>query len=62
MNLSEKRAIEEFTKRLKTELGSKLLKMRLFGSKARGEFSKDSDIDILLILAVRRALTRSSIF
>ena len=53
MNSNEKIALDEFVKKVKSELGSNLLDMRLFGSKARGEFSSDSDIDILLILTER---------
>ena len=55
MNLSEKKAVEEFAKKVKGELGSNLSDMRLFGSKARNESSRDSDIDILLILTAKNA-------
>ncbi len=55
MNLNERRAVKEFVKKLKNELGDNLLNIRLFGSKARHDFTRDSDIDILLILAEKNS-------
>ncbi|MDI6738499.1 MAG: nucleotidyltransferase domain-containing protein, partial [Nanoarchaeota archaeon] len=46
----ERKALEEFSFRLKDFLGKNLVFVKLFGSKVRGDFNKDSDIDILLIL------------
>ena len=55
MNLNEKRAVKEFAKKLKNELGDNLLNIRLFGSKVRHVFTRDSDIDILIILAEKNS-------
>jgi predicted nucleotidyltransferase len=43
---------EKAIRALKKELGQryKLIDMRLFGSKARGEGSPDSDIDVFIVL------------
>ncbi len=46
----ENKAIELLVGRLRAYLKDNLVKIQLFGSKARGDFNKDSDIDILVIL------------
>ena len=46
----EKMAVERFSSRLKSELGNDLMLVKLIGSKAKGDFSSDSDIDILVIV------------
>lgn len=43
-------ALKELKNLLKKELGEEILDIKLFGSKARGDYHKESDIDILLIL------------
>lgn len=50
LNKTEKEALMEFKKRLAKKLSGEVLELKLFGSKAKGNFSKDSDIDILIIL------------
>lgn len=42
-------AIADFSKMIKYNLGSKLVEIRLFGSKVKGMDSPYSDIDILII-------------
>ncbi len=46
----EKMVVERFTSKLKSVLGENLILMKLIGSKARGDFSSESDIDILIIV------------
>jgi predicted nucleotidyltransferase len=46
----ERRWIEEFRDRLRAEYGARLRDLRLFGSKARGEWDEESDIDLLVLL------------
>lgn len=46
---SIEKAINEFSKLLKQRLGANLLEIRLFGSVARGRFTLESDIDILIV-------------
>jgi len=41
----------EFLKRIRSIYGRKIQQAMLFGSKARGEATTDSDIDVLLIVA-----------
>ncbi|MBI5214304.1 MAG: nucleotidyltransferase domain-containing protein [Ignavibacteriae bacterium] len=45
----ERKAIKEFSKRIKKSLGKRLLRILLFGSKARGDFHVDSDIDVFIV-------------
>ena len=44
-----KNIIEDFTNKVSTSLGSHLRKIILYGSYARGDFNKDSDIDIMIL-------------
>ncbi|MGQ9825080.1 MAG: nucleotidyltransferase domain-containing protein [Desulfotomaculales bacterium] len=45
-----KRIINEFGNQIKRRLGKNLLDIRLFGSVARGTFTPESDIDVLLVV------------
>lgn len=51
LTIEERRAISEFVQLLKERFGSIIKDIILFGSKARGESDKYSDIDILIVLA-----------
>ncbi|OGW48944.1 MAG: nucleotidyltransferase [Nitrospirae bacterium RBG_19FT_COMBO_42_15] len=51
----EESAVKELTNSLKKLLGERLVKLGLFGSRARGDYDKESDIDIAIIV---RGLTR----
>ena len=44
-----KNIIEDFTNKVSTLLGSHLKQIILYGSYARGDFNKDSDIDIMIL-------------
>jgi predicted nucleotidyltransferase len=48
---TDARALEAFADRVRTALGDRLLELRLFGSKARGDSTPESDIDILVIVS-----------
>ena len=49
---AEKRkiALMNFKKELLVILGKEVLELKVFGSQARGDFRKDSDIDVLIVL------------
>ena len=59
----EKKAVREFSKRLRDKLGSRLVTVLLYGSKARGDYKADSDIDLFVLvkkdsLSTSRMITR----
>jgi predicted nucleotidyltransferase len=45
----KKKALEEFVRRAKAEHGAKIEKIIVFGSYARGDYSEESDVDILVV-------------
>src|SRR3970040_1493848 len=45
----EGEALQAFIQRLLAELGQKVSRIILFGSKARGDSTADSDIDVLIL-------------
>jgi len=46
----EKKAVQEFIRTIRTTYGDKIQRAALFGSKVRGDDTKYSDVDILLIV------------
>lgn len=46
----ENRTIKLLSKQIREFLGDNLVSITLFGSKARGDFDKDSDIDVLIVV------------
>lgn len=49
----EKYAIKQFVKLIKTALGENLIDIEIFGSKVRGDFTQESDIDMLIVVKNR---------
>ena len=49
LNTKEQKAVGEFIYKIIKKLKSKVVLVKLFGSKARGDYHKWSDIDILLV-------------
>jgi predicted nucleotidyltransferase len=60
LNNIEKKVIKAFVKELKEKLGNEIITIRIFGSKVRGDFEKDSDID-MFILVKRKGNLRDEI-
>lgn len=58
----EEQTIKEFVERLKKTLGDNLLMVKLFGSRVRGDFSSDSDIDMLLVVKIKNLELRNTIY
>jgi predicted nucleotidyltransferase len=50
LTIREQRAVQAFLQRLRDDFGQIVQQTMLFGSKARGDSSPDSDIDILIIV------------
>ncbi|MFP4395127.1 MAG: nucleotidyltransferase domain-containing protein [Anaerolineales bacterium] len=46
---NERAALEAFVSRLHQHYGDDVLRVDLFGSKARGDFDAESDIDVLIV-------------
>lgn len=56
---AEQQALERFKTALQSLLGDNLLSLRLFGSRARGEGTEESDLDMLVVVLEKdRALCR----
>jgi predicted nucleotidyltransferase len=50
LTASERRALAELVERLRQRYGDDLLRVALFGSKARGNFDEESDLDVLVVV------------
>ena len=46
----ERRWVEEFRDRVRSEFGQRLKDLRIFGSKVRGDVHPESDIDLLVLV------------
>jgi predicted nucleotidyltransferase len=51
LKAKDSKALKEFLRELRSRLGEKLIEVKLFGSKARGEDTKESDIDVLVVVS-----------
>jgi predicted nucleotidyltransferase len=50
LSTKEKSALQQFKAGLNQALGTQIIELKLFGSKARGDDRPDSDIDLLVIV------------
>lgn len=48
----ERAGLYAFVDRLRQRYGDDLLRVRLFGSKARGDFHEESDFDLLIVMRI----------
>ncbi|HFD38972.1 MAG TPA: nucleotidyltransferase domain-containing protein [Anaerolineae bacterium] len=65
LTAAEQGALQEFAKYLRAHCAKQVEHIGLFGSKARGDSGRDSDIDVLIILArenrrLRREILRQA--
>ena len=44
------RTVLEFARRAREELGDRIVHIILYGSRARGDYTEDSDIDVLVVV------------
>lgn len=56
--VNHREVAEEFVRRLKRRYGDRIERVVLFGSVARGEARKDSDVDLLVVAPGDRFLLR----
>jgi predicted nucleotidyltransferase len=49
----ERAGLDAFVDRLRQRYGDDLLRVRLFGSKARGDFHEESDFDLLVVVRMK---------
>ncbi|MEW6482711.1 MAG: nucleotidyltransferase domain-containing protein [bacterium] len=56
------KAIERFAEKIKDSLADNIVSIELFGSKARGDFNKESDIDLLIVVNEKSPAVREKIF
>jgi predicted nucleotidyltransferase len=61
LNKAEREVIDSFVKELREKLGDEIVFIRLFGSKARGDFLEDSDIDIFVLVKEKTADVRDKL-
>jgi predicted nucleotidyltransferase len=61
LSKQEKKVIESFVKDLRARLGDQIVSIRLFGSKIRGDFDKESDIDILILIKKKNERIRKKV-
>ncbi|MBI4671655.1 MAG: nucleotidyltransferase domain-containing protein [Chloroflexi bacterium] len=62
LTAKERRALREYVERLRAEFGADIQRVFLYGSKVRGDFDAESDIDVCIVVRnldaqKRRALT-----
>lgn len=56
------RIVKRFSNELRSELGKKILKVVLFGSYARGDFKRDSDVDVFILIYRRTSEIERKIY
>ncbi len=57
----EKEIIQSFVAELKRSLGNEIVKVVLFGSKTRGDFNQESDIDIFVLVREKSTTIREKV-
>ena len=62
LNENEQRALSEYKDFLLRRFSQQVERLILFGSKARGDFVADSDIDVLVILQKRAEPSREGFY
>jgi len=58
LNKTEKKVVGSFVKELREKLGDEIISIRLFGSRVRGDFHEESDIDIFVLVKEKTPNTR----
>ena len=61
LNPIEKKVILSFVKELRNSLGNEIVKIILFGSKTRGDFNEESDVDIFVLVREKTSDIRDKV-
>ena len=61
LNKAEGKTVLSFIKDLRESLGENIISIRLFGSRVKGDFKKDSDIDLFILIRRRNSTTYDKI-
>jgi predicted nucleotidyltransferase len=59
---AERLAVEDLKRRLREALGENLIKIVLYGSKARGDAHRGSDVDILVFVRTYNAAIHDQVY
>jgi predicted nucleotidyltransferase len=59
---AEKKAVATFVRGIRKALGDDLVGVTLFGSKVRGDYGPESDVDLLILLRVKNYKAEDEIF
>jgi predicted nucleotidyltransferase len=59
---AEKKAVATFVREIRKALGDDLVGVTLFGSKVRGDYGPESDIDMLVVLRVKDLKAEDRVF
>ncbi|PIU57880.1 MAG: hypothetical protein COS89_03305 [Deltaproteobacteria bacterium CG07_land_8_20_14_0_80_38_7] len=62
LSSQENCALKVFQEMVKKEAQGKLLNLILFGSKARGESTEDSDVDVLVVISMVDEILKTKIW
>lgn len=59
---NEESIVLKLTKRIKDLLGNQLVLLEIFGSKIRGNFTPDSDIDLLIVVKNKDVKLKNKVY
>ncbi len=62
LNKIEKKALEYLKEQLEKKLGSSFIGLKLYGSKARGDYHEESDIDLIIVVEKKEKSTEDIIY
>lgn len=62
LTANERAAVFELVTRLRKNLRQRLVRVILFGSKVRGDFAAESDVDVLVVFQPNGAMTKETIY
>jgi|SRR3989338_4898456 len=57
----EEKAVKEFSRDLRSFSGKNIKQILLFGSKARGNFNKESDVDLFILVGQSDSVIRKKV-